>query len=65
MVPAALKTDFWGNGKRLRDFGPIDTSKGIHFAFGEPITIEDNGKEQHRLCIEFIQSHLDQWLRNP
>ena len=65
VVPAALKTDFWGNGKRLKDFGPIDTSKGIHFAFGEPITIEGNGKEQHRLCIEFIQSHLDQWLRNP
>jgi 1-acyl-sn-glycerol-3-phosphate acyltransferase len=61
VLPAALKTDFWGNGKRLRDFGPIDPSKRIHMAFGEPMVVEGSGKEQHRQSIEFIQSHLHQW----
>lgn len=62
-IPASLKTDYWGNGKKLRDFGPVDPSKRIHFAFGEPMAIEGNGKEQHRRCIEFIQSHFNQWPR--
>ena len=61
VVPAALKTDFWGNGKKLRDFGPIDRSKRVHMAFGEPMNIEGNGSQQHRLCVEFVQSHLNQW----
>jgi 1-acyl-sn-glycerol-3-phosphate acyltransferase len=63
VVPAALKTDFWGNSriKSLRDFGPVDRSKRIHIAFGEPMTIEGNGSQQHRQCIKFIQSHLNQW----
>ncbi len=62
-LPAALKTDFWGNGKKFKDFGPIDPSKRIHMAFGELLTIEGNGKDQHRQCIEFIQSHLHRWQK--
>jgi 1-acyl-sn-glycerol-3-phosphate acyltransferase len=63
VVPAALKTDFWGNSrvKFLRDFGPINRSKRIHMAFGEPMAIEGNGSRQHQQCIEFIQSHCNQW----
>ena len=61
VVPAALKTDFWGNGKKFRDFGPIDRSKRIYMAFGEPMTIEGNGSQQHQQCIEFVQSHYDRW----
>jgi 1-acyl-sn-glycerol-3-phosphate acyltransferase len=61
-VPAALKTDFWGNGKKLlKDFGPIDPSKRIYMSFGEPMIIEGNGKDQHQKSIEFIQSHLEKW----
>lgn len=61
VVPAALKTDFWGNGKWLKDFGKVDRSKTIHMAFGEPVDIEGNGSAQHQLCLDFIQTHLNRW----
>ena len=40
IIPLALKTNAWGNGKVLKDFGCIDTSKTVHFAFGEPIEVQ-------------------------
>jgi 1-acyl-sn-glycerol-3-phosphate acyltransferase len=63
VLPVALKTDFWGNGKKIKDFGPIDRSKPIHVAFGEPMAVEGNGSEQHRKCVEFVQSHLARWKK--
>jgi len=61
VIPIAIKTDFWGNGKYLKDFGPIDRSKPIHMAFGEPLSIKGSGKEENELIIEFISSHLAEW----
>ena len=61
VVPIAIKTDFWKNGKYLRDLGPIDRSKPIHIAFGEPISIDGSGKEEHKQVVDFIGSHLDMW----
>lgn len=61
VVPVALKTDAWGNGKRLKEFGPIDPSKTIHFTFGEPMEVTGNGREQHEAIVRFITEHLDRW----
>lgn len=61
ILPIALKTDFWGNGKIIRDFGKIDRKKPIHIKFGEPITIEGSGKEQNKKIIEFISDNLFKW----
>ncbi|KUO78981.1 MAG: glycerol acyltransferase [Desulfosporosinus sp. BRH_c37] len=61
VVPIAIKTDYWGNGKYLKDFGPIDRSKPIYMAFGEPLSIKGTGKEENRSIIEFISSHLEKW----
>ncbi len=60
-LPVAIKTDFWGNGRRLKDFGPLDRSKPIYMLFGEPMEIHGNGREQHQFIVEFIQSQLQQW----
>ncbi len=60
-LPLALKTDAWGTGKIVKDFGPIDRSKTVHFAFGRPMCIEGRGAEEHRQVISFIQEHLEQW----
>ena len=61
IIPIALKTDFWGNGRILKDFGPIDRSKKVYFRFGEPITVTGTGKEENQQIIDFIQGHLANW----
>ena len=44
VVPVALKTDFWGNGKLIKELGPLDRHKHIHIKFGEPF--EDYRKRE-------------------
>jgi 1-acyl-sn-glycerol-3-phosphate acyltransferase len=61
VVPIALKTDFWGNGKMIKELGPIDHKKHIHIKFGEPIHITGNGKEENQKIIDFIQGSLKEW----
>ncbi len=61
IIPLALKTDAWGNGKHLKDFGCIDTSRIIRFAFGEPISVQGRGSDEHQQVIDFIQQKQDEW----
>jgi len=61
VVPIALKTGAWGNGKYLKDFGKIDPSKHVHFAFGHPLRIKDRGIEEHNEVIAFISSKIKEW----
>jgi len=61
VVPIALKTDFWGNGKLIKEAGPLDRHKPIHIKFGEPIKISGNGKVDNQKIIDFIQSSLEEW----
>jgi 1-acyl-sn-glycerol-3-phosphate acyltransferase len=61
MLPLALKTDAWALGRRLMDFGRIDPAKRVRFAFGEPISVNGRGTDEHRAVIEFIQAKLDLW----
>ncbi len=61
VVPIALKTDFWGNGKLIKEIGPLDHKKHIHIRFGEPMHITGNGKEENQKIIDFIQASLKEW----
>ncbi|QDT06802.1 2-acyl-glycerophospho-ethanolamine acyltransferase [Rubripirellula lacrimiformis] len=61
VIPIALRTDAWGNGKRIKDLGPIDPSKTVHFEFGSPIDVVGRGEAQHQQVIEFIESRLASW----
>jgi 1-acyl-sn-glycerol-3-phosphate acyltransferase len=61
VVPIALKTDFWGQGKLIKELGPLDSKKTIYFRFGEPFPITGNGKTENQKIIDFIQSSLEQW----
>jgi len=61
VVPVAIKTDFWGNGKIIKEFGKFDHRKTIHIKFGEPFTVKGPGKEENQAVIEFIQSNLEKW----
>ncbi|MBK8397149.1 MAG: 1-acyl-sn-glycerol-3-phosphate acyltransferase [Leptospiraceae bacterium] len=61
IVPIALKTDFWGNGKWLKDFGQMKRNEKVCISFGEPMTIVGNGKDINPKIISFIQSKLNEW----
>jgi 1-acyl-sn-glycerol-3-phosphate acyltransferase len=61
VIPIALKTDFWGNGKLIKEVGPLDRSKHIHIKFGKPFLVTGNGKEENQKIIDFIQSSLREW----
>lgn len=61
VVPVALKTDFWGNGKVIKELGPIDSSKPVFFKFGEPFAVTGSGKDDNQKIIDFIQSSLNEW----
>ena len=61
VVPIAIKTDFWGNGKLIKELGPIDCRKTIHIKFGESFTVSGNGREENNQIISFIQDSLKEW----
>lgn len=61
VVPLALKTDAWGNGVYLKDYGRIDPSKKVRFAFGKPFRIRGRGNDEHREVVEFITGKLKEW----
>ncbi len=63
LVPIALKTDFWGIGNIIKDFGKVSTDKVVHFAFGEAMQIEGNGKEEHQICVDFIRNNIEKWKK--
>lgn len=61
VVPFAVKTDAWENGKRLKDFGPFSREKPIHLAFGEPLVVKGGGKAENEAVVAFIQKKLAEW----
>ncbi len=61
VIPFALKTDAWGNGRLHKDFGRIDPSLTAHLAFGAPLRIADRGIEEHDHIIRYISTHLREW----
>ncbi|HTU03505.1 MAG TPA: lysophospholipid acyltransferase family protein, partial [Candidatus Sulfotelmatobacter sp.] len=61
VVPLALKTDAWGEGRLIKDLGRIDPSKTVHFAFGAPRCIAGRGSEEHEEIVRYISAHLAAW----
>ncbi|MDP4175561.1 MAG: lysophospholipid acyltransferase family protein [Bacteroidota bacterium] len=63
VVPVALVTDAWGNGKKIKDFGEINIKKTVHISLGEPFKVEGSGSSEHNKILEFISAKLKQWNR--
>jgi 1-acyl-sn-glycerol-3-phosphate acyltransferase len=61
IIPLALKTDFWENGKIISTIGNLFPERIIHIEFGSPVTIEGAGKKEHEDIINFIKSRFDVW----
>lgn len=58
VIPVAIKTDFWGNGKLIKDIGPVYRKEPVCMTFGEPMTVTGNGKAEHKQIIEFISQKV-------
>jgi 1-acyl-sn-glycerol-3-phosphate acyltransferase len=61
VVPIALKTDFWGTGAWIKDFGPINSGLTIHIEYGQPIEVSGSGKAEHEEVVDFIRQKLLSW----
>ena len=64
IVPFALRTDAWANGKRIKEFGRIDPAKPVHISFTDPIHVSGSGKEEHEFIVDFISNRLKAWIKS-
>ena len=61
IVPLALKTDGWRNGKRFKDFGKFDVDKTAYFSFGQPMMVEGKGDKEQATVNAFIEAKMTEW----
>lgn len=61
VVPVALRTDFWGAGKRIKEFGPLHYDRPVNIVFGNPVRPTGRGKAEHQQVLDFIIRHLRAW----
>ena len=61
LVPLAVKTDAWGQGRLIKDFGAIQPELPVHFRFGEPLRVDGPGKAEHAAVCAFIGAALEEW----
>lgn len=60
VIPAAIKTDFWENGKMVKELGPINRDRTIYMDFGPKMQLI-NGKKEHKEIVDFIKERLIKW----
>lgn len=64
LVPIALQSHAWGQGKMMKDFGSIYPKIPVHFRFGAPVHVDGAGKAEHAQICAFIQASLEAWQRD-
>ena len=62
IVPVALKTDAWTNGKKYKDFGRFYPEKDVLISFGEPLVPSSENKNYiHGQVTDYIVGKLKEW----
>lgn len=61
IVPVALRTDAWGNGRIVKDIGRIDPEKPVRIEFGAPLRVQGTGAAEHQRVLDFILERLRAW----
>ncbi|MDO4840577.1 MAG: lysophospholipid acyltransferase family protein [Desulfovibrionaceae bacterium] len=61
VIPLALKTDAWGQGRLVRELGPIHPQKDVYMRFFPPMTITGSGHAEHKLICSIISQHVAWW----
>lgn len=59
IIPIALLTDCWANGKYIKELGPIDPNKIARIKFGS--SMPPGEPHAHEKIIEFIKENLTNW----
>jgi 1-acyl-sn-glycerol-3-phosphate acyltransferase len=65
VVPLALKTDFQGLGRWIKDFGKLDRRKPVRFRFGPSIASLAQPKAAHDEVVKFIVETSQSWAAEP
>ena len=66
VIPLALRTDSWGTGKKIKDFGAIRPHLGVRFKFGPPLGADGEVKNVQAEVLHFILDNLRVWgLQQP
>jgi 1-acyl-sn-glycerol-3-phosphate acyltransferase len=60
VVPLAVKTDFHGVGRIIRDFGRVRRGEPVHVRFGEVLSAA-NPKAAHEAVLAFVAQALAEW----
>ena len=61
VVPVALRTDAWGNGRIVKDIGRIDPATAVHIEFGKPLRVQGTGAAEHQRVLDYIRERLRAW----
>ncbi len=61
VIPVALKTDVWGRGFPIREFGRIRPCFPVHVRFGSPVEVSGGGREAHARIVDFITENVKAW----
>lgn len=61
VLPVALKTDAWGQGRKIKELGAIRPDLPARFKFGTAMRITGNGKAEHASICHFIGETLARW----
>ena len=61
VVPVAIKTDYWRNGRLVKDLGPLDRDQAVNISFGEPVEAGLSPKDIQQKVVEHITTNLTDW----
>lgn len=61
VIPVAMRTDFWGNGRLVKDVGAVDPAAPVRFAFGPAIPAGTPPQEAQARVVAFVREHLQAW----
>ena len=61
VVPLAVRSDFWGNGRIFKDVGRINPKSDVYLSFGPAVPTSLSPQETQQAVVQFIRKHLRQW----
>jgi 1-acyl-sn-glycerol-3-phosphate acyltransferase len=62
LVPMAVRTDFWGIGRVLKEMGRVRPEIPVRVRLGAPLAVtRATARDVHRAVVDFLTSTLTEW----